>query len=64
MNDTARYLASRLVRFARPNSVLISDGLGEQLRNDPRFELRRLRPVKLQGIGRVRPWVLRRARVT
>ena len=56
-------LASRLVNFARPNTVLISDELGEQLQDDPRFELRHLRPVKLQGIGRVRPWTLRRARV-
>jgi adenylate cyclase len=56
-------LASRLVNFARPSSVLVSDELGEQLRDDPRFELQHLRPVKLQGIGRVRPWVLRRARV-
>jgi adenylate cyclase len=54
-------LASRLVNFARPSTVLISDELGEQLRDDPRFELRHLRPVRLQGIGRVRPWVLRRA---
>ena len=56
-------LASRLVNFARPNTVLISEGLGEQLQDDPRFELRHLRPVKLQGIGRVCPWTLRRARV-
>lgn len=56
-------LASRLVNVARPNTVLISDGLGEQLQDDPRFELRHLRPVKLQGIGRVSPWTLRRARV-
>jgi adenylate cyclase len=56
-------LASRLVDFARPNTVLISEGLGEQLQDDPRFELRHLRPVKLQGIGRVCPWTLRRARV-
>ena len=27
---------------------------------EPAFELRRLRPVKLKGIGRVRVWVLRR----
>ena len=27
----------------------------------PRFTLRHLRPVRLQGIGRVRSWVLRRA---
>ncbi len=57
-------LASRLVNFARPNTVLVSDELGEQLQDDPRFELRHLRPVKLQGIGRARVWVLRRARGT
>ena len=56
-------LASRLVNFARPNTVLISDELGEQLKDDPRFDLRHLRSVQLHGIGRVRPWVLRRARV-
>jgi adenylate cyclase len=56
-------LASRLVNVARPNTVLISDELGNQLRDDPRFDLRHLRPVNLQGIGRVRPWVLRRARL-
>jgi adenylate cyclase len=55
-------LASRLVNLARPGTVLISDQLGEQLRDDPRFELRHLRPVNLHGIGRVRSWVLRRAR--
>jgi adenylate cyclase len=56
-------LASRLVNLARPNTVLLSDELGERLQDDPRFELRHLRPVALHGIGRVRPWVLRRARV-
>jgi adenylate cyclase len=57
-------LASRLVNFARPKTVLVSDELGERLQDDPRFELRHLRPVNLQGIGRVRPWVLRRASVS
>jgi adenylate cyclase len=57
-------LASRLVNFARPGTVLISDALGARLADDPRFELRHLRPVHLQGMGRVRPWVLRRARAT
>ncbi len=54
-------LASRLVNFARPDTMLISDELGEQLKDDPRFDLRHLRSVQLHGIGRVRPWVLRRA---
>ena len=55
-------LASRLVNLARPNTVLISEELGQQLGDDPRFELHHLRPVNLRGIGRVRLWVLRRAR--
>jgi adenylate cyclase len=54
-------LASRLVNLARPNTALISDDLGRQLGDDPRFDLRQLRAVNLRGIGRVRPWVLRRA---
>ena len=56
-------LASRLVNLARPGTILVADDLGERLRDDPRFELRHLRPVRLHGIGRVRAWVLRRARV-
>ena len=56
-------LASRLVNLARPNTVLLSDELGERLKNDPRFELRHLHPLNLHGIGRVRPWALRRAHV-
>jgi len=54
-------LASRLVNLARANTVLVSDDLGRRLRDDARFALRHLRPVDLQGIGRVRSWVLRRA---
>ena len=54
-------LASRLVNFARPGTVLVSDELGDRARAHPAFELRPLRPVKLKGIGRVRSWVLRPA---
>jgi adenylate cyclase len=53
-------LASRLVNFARPGTVLVADELGEQLRDEPAFALQHLRPVRLQGLGRVRSWVLRR----
>jgi len=53
-------LASRLVNFARPSSVLVSDNLGELYQSEPGFKLRRLRPVKLKGIGKVRFGVLRR----
>jgi adenylate cyclase len=54
-------LASRLVNLARPGTVLVAEELGERLRHDPAFAVRHLRPVRLQGIGRVRSWVLRRA---
>src|SRR5262249_2169573 len=54
-------LASRLVAFARPATVLVSDALGQDLREAPGLTLRHLRPVRLQGIGRVRSWVVRPA---
>ena len=57
-------LASRLVNLARPGTVLVAEGVGEQLRHDPRFALHHLRPVRLQGIGRVRSWVLRRTQTS
>lgn len=53
-------LASRLVNIARPGTVLASEALGGQLQEHPAFTLRHLRPEALKGIGRVRPWVVRR----
>jgi adenylate cyclase len=53
-------LASRLVNYARPRAVLVSEQLGEQLKDNPQFVLRHLRPTRLQGLGRVGIWVLRR----
>jgi hypothetical protein len=41
--------------------VLVDDELGAALVDVPGFALRHLRPVRLQGIGRVRSWVVRRA---
>ena len=55
-------LASRLVNVARPGTVLVSEALGDELKAVPAFALRHLRAVRLQGIGRVRSWVLRRAK--
>ena len=54
-------LASRLVDFARPGTVLMSENLGQELRADARFTLRHLRPLPLKGFGPTRAWVLRRA---
>jgi adenylate cyclase len=53
-------LASRLVNLARPNTVIISETLGNELRADSRFSLRHLRPLPLKGFGRMPVWVLRR----
>ena len=53
-------LASRLVNLAKPKTVLVSDDLGAQLQDKPQFALHRLRRVRLQGIGRVHLWLLRR----
>jgi adenylate cyclase len=53
-------LASRLVNVARPGAVLVSDALGTELLERTDLDLRHLRAVRLQGIGRVRSWVLRR----
>jgi adenylate cyclase len=52
-------LAHRLVNLARPGTALVSDGLASALGADVRFVLRRLRPVRLKGLGPVRACVLR-----
>jgi adenylate cyclase len=57
-------LASRLVNLARPGTVLVDDAVGRRVEDDPRFDVKRLRPVPLRGVGRVRPWVLRSVRGT
>ena len=53
-------LASRLVNVAHPGTVLVSETVAHALDGAPDVTLRPLRPVRLQGIGRVPTWVLRR----
>jgi len=53
-------LASRLVGVARPGTVLVSAELAALLKGDEAFVVREIRDVKLDGIGKTRPWVLRR----
>ena len=53
-------LASRLVNIARPGTILVSEALGDHLANYEAVTLRPTRRVKLKGIGRTRPQVLRR----
>jgi adenylate cyclase len=53
-------LAHRLVGVARPGTVIVSDDFASRLDDDESFELVEIRDVKLKGIGRTKPWVLRR----
>jgi len=53
-------LASRLVEVARPGTVVVSDELSEQLQAVPTFKLRKLKRVKLKGVGKTRVWALQR----
>lgn len=53
-------LAHRLVGVARPGTVIVSQELARLLENDASFTLVEIRDVKLKGIGRTKPWVLRR----
>lgn len=52
-------LAHRLVGVARPGTVIVSDVLAERLGDDEAFTLVEIRDVKLKGIGKTKPWVLR-----
>jgi adenylate cyclase len=52
-------LASRLVNIARPGTVLISEELAKVLGGNPSFTVRTLRPLRLQGLGKVTFAVLR-----
>jgi adenylate cyclase len=53
-------LASRLVNIAYPGAVLVSEEIAASLDDDERFILKQVRGRRLKGVGRVRPWVLRR----
>jgi adenylate cyclase len=53
-------LASRLVGFARPGTVVLSEETGQALAEAQRFWLRPITRVRLKGIERTRVWVLRR----
>ena len=52
-------LAARLTDLARPGSVLADEELEEQLRE--RLDVRRLRPMRIRGLGMRRPLRLRPA---
>lgn len=52
--------ASRLTDAARPQSVLVDEGLHDRLAGDDRFVMKRVPLRPLKGLGPVRAWVLRR----
>lgn len=53
-------LANRLVNVAWPGTALVCETLGERLGEAPGLELRRLPTTRLKGIGKQRPFVVRR----
>jgi adenylate cyclase len=52
-------LAARLTDLARPWSLLADDDLGDVARE--RFAVRRLRPMRIRGVGVRRPWSVQAA---
>ncbi|MBO2464714.1 adenylate/guanylate cyclase domain-containing protein [Actinomadura violacea] len=54
-------LAARLTATAYPGTVLIDGEMASALPSGGRFDIASLRPRPLQGLGRVRPRLLRRA---
>lgn len=53
-------LAARLTSIAYPGAVLVDGELAAALADDDRYDFSSLRPRPLQGLGRVRPRLLRR----
>ena len=54
-------LANRLVAIAKDDSVLVDKTTRDALADDPRFDLKQIPAQNLKGLGRVRPYRLRRA---
>lgn len=52
--------AARLTGVARPGTVLVDDGMAARLEERHEFAMRHLRSVRVRGISRLRPHVLRR----
>ncbi|MGV9821630.1 adenylate/guanylate cyclase domain-containing protein [Nocardia xishanensis] len=53
-------IASRLTGVARPGTVLVDDAAAAELADDPEFDVRNLRSVRVRGFNRLRPHALRR----
>jgi adenylate cyclase len=57
-------LASRLTAIAPADQILVGPAVAEALTGNSAYELRRLDPRILRGLGRVEPSVLSRAPAT
>lgn len=55
-------LAARATAIAHPGTVVVSPNVRDRLVDDERFQLRRMRPRQLKGIGVVELSVLRRSK--
>ncbi len=53
-------IAARLTGIARDGTVLVDDGMREQLGDDPAWSLRRVPRTSVKGYSSLRPWALRR----
>lgn len=55
-------VAARLTSEARPDTALVDREMHEALRDDPRFELRRIATLHTRGYTHLRAWALRASR--
>ncbi len=55
-------IAARLTSEARPDTALVDEQVHDVLRDDPRFDLRRIPPRHTRGYGHLKAWALRAAR--
>lgn len=53
-------IAARLTGIARDGTVLVDEGMREQLAEDPAWSLRRVPRTSVKGYSALRPWALRR----
>jgi adenylate cyclase len=52
-------VASRLTSVARPGSTVVDRELAAVLKDEPDYDLRRIRRVSVRGYSHLEPWVLR-----
>ena len=55
-------LASRLTSEARPDTVLVDREIAEALRDDPRYDIKRVGTKHTRGYAHLKAWSLRGAR--